>query len=268
MKRITQKLMFALALSVASIPAFAQMATPTNFTPAMVGDGAPFRFFANFDSAMMLSSGVKDGKFNIYNAQLNLGLIYSVGMGFDVGVGIHGGMYSPIGMFRDMPALLDYVGQKQYGMMFGADFMARYLAMFGDMFYGGAQAQIGYNYTDIMPGATDAMYTDKTKQNSFIPVVAGLVFGVDFKDAACVYLFPAIEMGQTGNYTNDSSHPVAAADINKGMWKSAVGMQVAIGTAINLGATKLVLEVKPRMANFNNSNSWGMNATLGAFWDF
>lgn len=274
MKKMTQKLLFSLALSVAAMPAVAQSATPTNFTPVPVGEAAPLRFFANLQGSTLFSSNAKDGKFNMYNGQLNLGLIYNVGMGLDVGFGIHGGMFSPYGWFRDASTGLDVINKaagtdlKQYGLMFGADIMVRYLAMFSDMFYGGVQAQVGYNYTNLLPGSPDSLYTVNSRGsvNSFIPVLAGIVVGMDFKDAVAFYLFPAVELGQTGNYTNTKTPD--AADINKGVWKSAVGMQIAVGTAIDLGATKLVIEVKPRMANFSNSNSWGMDATLGAFWDF
>jgi len=273
-KKMTQKLLFSLALCVAAMPAVAQMATPTNFTPVPVGEAAPLRFFTNLQGSTLFSSNAKDGKFNMYNGQLNLGLIYNVGMGLDVGFGIHGGMFSPYGMFRDATAAGMPTGYSQYGAMFGADIMVRYLAMFSDMFYGGIQAQVGYNYTNLLPGSTDDVYgkdkdgkaISKGAMNSFIPVLAGIVVGLDFKDAVAFYLFPAVELGQTGNYTNTTAP--ATADRNNGVWKSAVGMQIAVGTAIDLGATKLVIELKPRMANFSNSNSWGMDATLGAFWDF
>lgn len=277
MKKITQKILLSLAMAIAAVPAMAQFATPTNFTPVAVSEGKPLRFFANLGVNTQFSAGGSGfaasptGKFVMDNGQLNLGLVYSVFNGFDVGFGIHGGMFSPYGMFASMPAGVSS-GYTQYGMMFGADVMARYLANFSDMFYGGVQAQVGYDYTDLSPGQTDfgkdynGNTISKGSFNSFIPVTAGIVLGMDFKDAVAFYLFPAIELGQTGNYTNTTMP--APADVNTGVWKSAVGMQIAVGTAIDLGMTKLVLEVKPRMANFSNSNSWGMDATLGAFWDF
>lgn len=259
MKKITQKWMLALALSVASMPVFAQVATPTSFTPVLTSEDAPLRFFTNLNTSILFSSNIQDGKFNMYNGQLNLGLIYNVGMGLDVGFGVHGGLYAPLGVGRDLPATLTYAGQKQIGVMFGADILVRYLAMFTDVFYGGIQAQIGYNYTDTMPGAADAAYAgwkSKGEANSFLPVVAGIVLGADFDGAASVYVMPALELGQVRK----------AGDT--GIWKSAAGFQVAVGTAIDLGGTKLVIEVKPRMANFDNKYSWGMDAGLGAFWDF
>lgn len=261
MKKITQKLILALALSIASMPVFAHIATPTSFTPVLTSEDAPLRFFTNLNTSMLFSSGIKDGKFNMYNGQLNLGLIYNVGMGLDVGFGVHGGLFAPYGIGRDLTAAQTTAGLKQVGVMFGADIMVRYLAMFSDMFYGGIQAQIGYNYTDTLPGATDAIYTtagwkSKGEANSFLPVIAGIVLGADFDGAASVYVMPAIELGQASK----------AGDT--GIWKSAAGFQVAVGTAIDLGGTKLVIEVKPRMADFDNKYSWGMDAGLGAFWDF
>jgi hypothetical protein len=240
-----------------------------------MSEEAPLRFFANLDSSLAFSTGqdgngyMKDGKVGLSNMQLNLGLIYNVGMGLDVGFGIHGGVQSPYNMFSTpVTAITD--PYKQYGMMFGADIMVRYLAMLSDMFYAGIQAQVGYNYTDSMPGAPDSAftaYTSKGAFNSFIPVVAGIVLGADFAGAASVYLFPALEMGQTGNMTNDLvAHPVTTAD--KGIWKSALGFQVGVGTAIHTGAGDIVVQLTPRMANFSNSSSWGMDTTVGMYWNF
>lgn len=275
MKRITQKLMIALALSTVSMPVLAQVATPTSFAPALTSEQAPLRFFSNF-GASMLFNGAKAGyaatapeSAGLANAQLSLGLVYNALTGLDVGFGLHGGIFSPYGLFATPTYPLNSGLNTQYGAMFGADIMVRYLAMFSDMFYGGAQAQIGYNYTDTLPGGADklfASFNSKATWNSAIPVIAGLVFGVDFKDAACVYLFPAIELGQTSNRTNSTNNIATSPDT--GIWKSAVGMQMAVGTAINLGATKLVIEAKPRLANFSNTQSWGVDATFGAFWDF
>ena len=276
MKKITQKFLFALALSVVAMPAMAQFATPTSFTPAPMGEENPLRFFVNLQPNMMFSAVPGNpvfadspaGKFGLGNFQLSLGLIYNVGMGLDVGFGVHGGLYSPYGLFATPDSTVMVSPYTQYGAMFGIDVMARYLAMFSDLFYGGLQAQVGYDYTNLLPGSPDSLYTTYSKgsQYSFIPVMAGLVLGMNFADAACFYLFPGIELGQTGNYTNSVDNKASSPD--RGVWKSAMGMQIAVGTAIDLGATKLVLEVKPRMANFSNKYSWGMDATLGAFWDF
>lgn len=271
MKQITKTLMIALALSIVSMSATAvSTSTPTKFTPTVMNEEMPLRFIVDIDSAMMFSNnttGAMDtnGKFSFMNTQLNLGLIYNIGMGFDVGFGVHGGIQSPYGMFATV-TLPD--PRTQYGMMFGADVMVRYLTLWTDMLYAGLQAQAGYNYTNGNPGAVDtdyALFDSKTAANSFIPVVAGLVLGVDFKDAASIYLFPAIELGQTGNYTNTT---IAAADINKGIWKSAVGFQVGTGTAIYTSFGDIVIQVTPRMANFSNKYSWGLDTTLGMYWDF
>jgi hypothetical protein len=259
-KKNIQNLMIALALSVASLPVMAQAATPTSFAPVLTTEDAPLRFFTNLNTSMLFSSSVKDGKFNMFNDQLNLGLIYNVGMGLDVGFGVHGGIYSPIGIGRDLPTIPSYADQKKLGAMFGADIMVRYLAMITDTFYAGLQAQVGYNYTDRTPGAPDLYYTGlalkKGEVNSFIPVVLGVALGANFGEAAAVYFMPALELGQTSKVDD------------KGIWKSALGFQMAVGTAVDLGGTKLVLEVKPRMADFDNKYSWGMDATVGAMWDF
>ncbi len=276
MKRITQKLMLALALSIVSMPAMAGVvtSTPTKFTPTTMKESNPLRFLVNLDSAMVFSGGqagylATGGQVGLMNIQLSLALIYNIGMGLDVGFGVHGGIQSPYSMFiTPNPALP--AGWNQYGMMFGADVMVRYLAMFSDMFYGGLQAQVGYNYTDSIPGvSTDATYapfTSKTSANSFIPVVAGLVLGVDFKDAAVVYLFPAIELGQTSNVTNSPANAPTSPDT--GIWKSAVGFQVGVGTAIHTGVGDIVIQATPRMANFSNQYSWGLDVTTGMYWDF
>lgn len=259
MKNI-KKIMLALALSIASMPAAAQMATPTQFIPTVVSEQAPLRIFANLNSASMFSSGMKDGKFNLNNMQLNLGVVYNVGMGLDVGFGLHGGMFSPAGMFRDRPTDVAYTSN--YGMMFGADVMVRYLAMMTDMFYAGIQAQVGYNYTDMAPGAPDSEYTKVSKgtKNSFIPVVAGIVLGADFASVCTAYLFPAIELGQTVN--SDTTKQ------DTGVWKSDVGMQINAGLGFKTGIGDVVVQLTPRMADFNNSNSWGMNYNLGMAWNF
>ncbi|MEI6805763.1 MAG: hypothetical protein WCK49_04565 [Myxococcaceae bacterium] len=278
MKKMTQKLMIALALSVASMPAMAVItSSPTKFVPTLMSEEAPLRFFVNLDSSMAFSTvtnGVDYGagdtttpsKFGFSNAQLNLGLIYNVGMGLDVGFGVHGGMQSPYNMFvTPNPAVSDPL--KQYGMMFGADIMVRYLAMLSDMFYAGIQAQVGYNYTDTKPGAADSAFTaysSKSAFNSFIPVVVGVVVGADFAGAASVYLFPALEMGQTSNLTNTT----AATTADTGLWKSALGLQLGVGTAIHTSVGSFVIQATPRMANFSNANSWGMDTTLGMYWNF
>ena len=89
MKKNIQNLLIALVLSVASMPAMAQLATPTSFAPVLMSEDTPLRFFANLNTSLLFSSGVQNGQFNMYNDQLNLGLIYSVGMGLDVGFGVH-----------------------------------------------------------------------------------------------------------------------------------------------------------------------------------
>lgn len=272
MKKI-QKLLLALSLSVVALPAFAQFATPTNFIPTPMSEDEPLRFYVGADMSSVFNgkkfvpNNTKD--FSLMNAQLNLALIYNVGMGLDVGLGLHGGMFSPYGIGNSAPT---GSGLKDLGAMFGADFMVRYITMLSDMFYAGLQYQVGYNYTDLFPGQTDAAYTaegiKKGEFNSFIPMNIAIPLGVVFKDVAVVYLAPALELGQTPNLTHSASNAVSDADKDKGIWKSALGFNVAVGTAIDIGATKLVLQVKPRMANFKNSDSWGMDFGLGAYWNF
>ncbi len=254
MKKI-QKLLLALSLSVVALPTFAQLATPTNFIPTPMSEDEPLRFYVGADMSSMFKSGLKN-EFALHNAQLNLALIYNVGMGLDVGLGIHGGIFSPYGLGNSAPTGSTL---KDLGAMFGADFMVRYMAMVSDMFYAGLQYQVGYGYTDQMPGAADSAYSaykSKGEWNSFIPMNIAIPLGVVFKDAATVYVAPALELGQT----------FKAPDT--GIWKSALGFNVAVGTAIDIGATKLVLQVKPRMANFDNKDSWGMDFGLGAYWNF
>jgi hypothetical protein len=263
MKKI-QKLLLALSLSVVALPAFAQFATPTNFIPTPMSEDEPLRFYVGLDSSHLFNRAMAKGEgFAWHNAQANLALTYNVGMGLDVGLGLHGGIFSPYGIGKSAPA-----GLKDLGAMFGADFMVRYLTMLSDMFYAGLQYQVGYNYTDLSPGSPDSDYTSlgvkKGEFYSFIPMNIALPLGVVFKDAAVVYLAPALELGQTNKSFNGSN----TGTLDKGIWKSALGFNVAVGTAIDIGATKLVLQVKPRMANFDNSNSWGMDVGLGAYWNF
>jgi hypothetical protein len=276
MKR-TQKLALALLLSIASVPVSAAVwtSTPTKFTPTPMSEDRPLRFLVNIDNANVFSGGpvtgmngylAKDGKVGLMNIQLNLALMYSVGMGFDVGLGLHGGIQSPYGMFFG-----DNMPSPRYGAMFGADVMARYLTMFSDVFYGGIQAQVGYNYTDTLV-TPESHYTttfgqkSKAAFNSFIPVVAGVVLGADFEDTLAVYVFPAIELGQTGNYTNTVAP--SASDMDKGIWKSAVGMQIGVGTAIHTKMGDIVIQATPRIANFSNKHSWGFDLTTGMQLDF
>ena len=87
MNRIASKLMLGFALGVISMPVLAQMATPTNFTPVPVREDAQLRLFVNLNGNTMFNAGsvVKSG--NLVNTLLNLGLIYNVGAGLDVGFG-------------------------------------------------------------------------------------------------------------------------------------------------------------------------------------
>ncbi|MES2504183.1 MAG: hypothetical protein V4534_04810 [Myxococcota bacterium] len=273
MKKITQKLLMALAVSIAAMPAMAiQTSTPTAFIPVPVSEDAPTRFFVGLDNANVFSGGKNgfqsDGKIGLMNLQLNLGLIYNVGMGLDVGFGLHGGAQSPYGMFFGDVGVS---GSDRYGYMLGGDVMIRYVAMLSDVFFAGLQGQVGYNYSSA-PGIPDSFYAAPspfTKSiNHFIPVVAGLVLGVGFENAIQLYLFPAIELGQTGNYTNSANHPVAAADLNTGLWKSAIGMQMPVGIVFPMGYSKVIVQVKPRIANFQNKDSWGLDLYTGASWDF
>lgn len=291
--KIAQKLVLALALSIASLPVMAAVwtSTPTKFTPTPISESMPLRFLINIDNANVFSGGDKSptrlngylpsgGQVGLMNLQLNLALMYNLGMDFDVGLGLHGGIQSPYSMFFGDPP----PNTTRYGVMFGADVMARYLTMFSDLFYGGVQLQVGYNYTDGIPGGSDAAYAagdlgsaspvyklgvnqdSKGAFNSYIPIVAGIVLGADFKDAVAIYLFPAIELGQTGNYTNETAPSVA--DMNKGIWKSAVGMQIGVGTAIHTSMGDIVIQLTPRMANFSNKYSWGFDMTTGMQIDF
>ncbi len=253
------------------------------------------RLYMALDNANVFSGGesaypgtfLKNGQVGLMNLQLELAVIKQIAAGFDMGFGIHGGLQSPYSMFfgDDKTGTAGFPrGATRYGMMIGLDLMARYMKFVTDSFYMGAQAQVGYTYSDTAPGIGNsadnsftrkpwfAPYTSQGVANSFIPVNAGLVFGWQFNKSLDLYLFPAVELGQTGNQTNTSTAFPTAAELpsspDTGIWKSAVGMNVATGVAFNMGYCKVVIQLKPRIANFNNANSWGLDMYTGGSFDF
>ncbi|MBL4817838.1 MAG: hypothetical protein JKY15_01225 [Deltaproteobacteria bacterium] len=296
MKKLVNKIVVALFVGVFAVPAAAQFnSSPTDFIPTPSSEDEPLYFFVGLSNANLFSGGkagpfTPNGQVGLMNLQLQTALIYNVGFGLDVGFGLHGGVQSPYGMFfgSDTPADRAGTHLKRYGAMFGADVMVRYLGMISDMFYAGLQAQVGYNYTDNYPGATDAdiktavtdtsnidgqvvtrslgPWDSKGAFNSFIPVVIGIPMGVVFEGGTVLYWFPAIELGQTTNRYNKTLPTVANAD--KSVWKSAVGAQLNVGVEIPIGSTKLVINLKPRVASFSNEHSWGLDLNTGASWEF
>lgn len=183
----------------------------------------------------MCSSEPTGSQFDIYNTQLNLGFIYNVAVGLDLGVGVHSGLFMPSGNDRSLKAIV------------GTDAMARYLVLLAGIFYGGIQAQIGYNYADFTPAGKSA---------HSIPVLLGPVVGLTLGDVVALYVFPAFEFGQTQKHSET------------GVWKDAIGMQAAVGTAINLGKAKFVIEAKPRFGNLEDKDTFGIDATVGVLLDF
>ncbi len=229
----------------------ANFTTPTQFIPTPINADKPLRFYVGFDTSSIFHG--YNSKMNWTTFQLNAALIYKVWKGLDIGIGAHGFANSSIGLTVE--------GSGKDGFIAGSDLMIRYVEMMNNYFYAGIQYQVGYSYTDRFFGFSESQLKnlglDKTKANSYIPMSIAAPLGVVFKDVATLYVAPALEMGQTPKSSLESS-----------LWKSALGFNVAVGAAFDLGSTKLVLQVKPRMTDFDNANSWGMDAGLGAYWNF
>jgi hypothetical protein len=287
----------ALLFAILALPVMAlQNSTPAVFVPTPMKAEAPMRLYMGLDNGNVFSGGesvypgtfLKNGQVGLMSLQLQVALIKQMFAGFDVGFAVHGGLQSPYSMFfgEDKTGTVGFPrGATRYGMMIGMDLMARYMKFVTEMFYMGVQAQVGYTYSDTAPGignSADSLagkpwfspYTSQGVANSFIPVNAGLVFGWQFNKSLDFYLFPAVELGQMGNQTNTSDPGLTGpqtglpSNPDTGIWKSAVGMNVATGVAFNMGYCKVVVQLKPRIANFNNGNSWGLDMYTGGSFDF
>jgi hypothetical protein len=169
--------------------------------------------------------------------ELETAYIYQLGIGFEVGFGLHGGVY----------------GVENFGTL-GLDLMFRFLKPVSEVVFLGVAVQAGYVYTGIGDVSLALNYA------SALPITAGLIIGGTVRDLTRLYFFPAVELGQTMNIADP-------------LWKSGVGLRFTVGSAIPLSdTTYLVIETRPRIANFSGRlgalNTFTVDATLALLFDF
>src|SRR3989338_7137700 len=123
-------------------------ATSTRFSPAPI----------NFDLSNRIAASVILDSAPTVDFQTSY--VYKIWDGFDVGLGLHGGM----------------IGQDQLGGVIGTDLMLRYVRPVTFDFFLGFQSQIGYTYTGMGNSALS-----KAEASSF-PLTVGVVLGGIIQD--------------------------------------------------------------------------------------
>lgn len=164
------------------------------------------------------------------NIELEIAYLYKVWDGFDLGLGLHGGV----------------TGQTETGGILGTDVLLRYVRLIGNSFFMGVQTQAGYTYTGLGSSST-------LNYSSAFPVTMGLVLGGIVHDAAQIYFFPAVELGQTMK----DGDP---------LWKSGLGMRFTLGVSTTISdGVSLVIETKPVLSNLATSGSVWKTFRIAAF---
>ncbi|MES2504641.1 MAG: hypothetical protein V4534_07175 [Myxococcota bacterium] len=171
------------------------------------------------------------------SGEIDSGMVFKLWDGFDAGFGVHGGLLG---------------GEKASGIL-GFDFLFRYIRPIHEQMFVGVQTQIGYVYSGI------GYLPRSVNYGSAFPITLGVVFGGVVRESTQVYFYPAVDLGKTAN----------AGDA---LWKSGIGLQFAIGTAIAAtDSTFWVLEVQPALTNFTGSESvfqtFRVGLTLGVLFD-
>lgn len=152
---------------------------------------------------------------------LEVAYLYKIWDGFDIGIGLHGGV----------------TGQNTTGGILGTDVLMRYVRPLGRSFFTGIQGQIGLVYT----GLGDV--SKAINVGTAFPVTVGVVLGGTLRGSTQLYVFPALQLGQTMN----------AGDA---LWKSGIGLQLSLGTTIILNdLMRWVIEVTPEISNFTGAES-------------
>jgi len=218
--------MIGLAMSLFAFSASAE------FVPVPTQEELPLRLFLGVNENNVWSPAA------LHALQGNASLVMGLGMGFDFGLMIHGGVGNDKGLFK--------AGNSADGLI-GGDVMLRYLTHATDLLFLGVQAQAGYSQnlsaTNLVPDGAN------------IPVDAGLVVGLNFADVINIYAFPGFEFGRK-----------TAAET--AVWGSLIGLNVAAGMMIDFGGTSLVLQGKPRWGNMSDmSNTFSTTFLAGLAWD-
>lgn len=199
------------------------------FTPVPTNEGAPLRIMGNVQSQMAFAPS-----FQLRQLQGAAGVVYGVGMGFDVGAAVHFGGTNVTGMFKG-PAPAASVTVAADSLNLGGDIMLRLLGNVTEMFYLGLQATGGlhYDFSKSASGFNTA---------ASVPVTVGLALGLSFVDVVNVYLYPEVHFGGK------------KADAQNELWGTETGLSLAIGTMVNLGDVfGLTLEVKENWNDYRNS---------------
>lgn len=201
--------------------------TSTHFTPIQLSEEYPLRI----TSSMNMASGP--------NLELELGLLYHLGTAFDVGLGLHGG-------------IMDSSVSSVEGAL-GFDLMLRFLTNLSESSFGGLQTQFGYAYMGL--GNSDVTLNDA----SAFPITLGLILGGTVQEVTKLYIFPAVELGQTRR-------------VGDSLWKSGVGLRITFGTTVELSTGRyLLIEARPKIADFDSNPSFKTFSTdvgLGFLFDF
>jgi len=229
-----RKILLATSL-LAVLFSFTTSASSSLFTPVPTNEGAPLRWYvAGFQNNVW--SPLQSHQLEALGS-----VVYSLGSGLDIGLGIHGGTYNhDKGLFTSGTT---------YNWMVGGDVMLRFLGNVTEIFFVGIQATGGYHYNS--EGDTFA-------EHSHIPVTAGLSLGFNIADVVNLYVFPEANFG-------------GKTAIEDKYWGNQVGLSLAVGAMINLGNANLVLEAKPRFKNYAKwtfkNEDFATDWSVGLAWD-
>jgi hypothetical protein len=173
--------------------------------------------------------------FPALKSELEAAVLFKLGAGFDLGLGVHGGVAS-----RDTTGVL------------GADIVVRFFCD-RDFLFWGLQAQVGIADTAVFDPHTEPEF------GYGIPVTVGAAFGGTLESGARIYVSPAVELGQT----------MQGGDV---VWKSGVGLRATFGAAVPVAdAIYLVIETRPSISKFDSSplaHNFRLDSGLSALFGF
>jgi hypothetical protein len=204
------------------------------FVPVPVPENKSVVMNVGFDPKMYFSP-----EYELTHLGLAASATFRIWRGLEAGVQLRGGINDNVeGLFTE---------DTRYTGDLGGDIMVRYLVT-ACRFYFGVQTVFGYDYF------FDSRNT--TERDSYMSLAIGIPVGLNFEESIAVYVMPAVELGMRN-----------ATDT--GIWGHLISGSVALGMAINLGGPSLVLEVAPRIDDFDNlALTTGIKAYAGLAFSF
>lgn len=198
--------------------------TTTHFTPVPIEAEKSFRVSGAFNMAPLRSG------------ELEAGFVYRIGAGFDVGVGIHGGITK-----------IPIVG------ILGGGVLVRFLTNVQDVLFWGFQSEMGLTYSGIKDISIEP------ERAVTLPFTFNAIFGGTVLNDSKLYVSPAVELGQS----------MRGGDV---VWRTGIGLRLSLGAVIPFKKEiSMFIETRPVIADLGGVSpleTFNLDASLGLLFDF